>query len=139
MTRNYQLFIDGVWRDASNGETMPAINPYNQEVHGLVPVATVDDVGEAVAAARRAFDTTWSKTSPGERSRLLNKVADLLGRAVADRAEMHRHAPPPRAAAGGSSVHARRSVREADTDAALRDAGIEPGDPRLHHDHGTDR
>ena len=78
MTRNYQLFIDGVWRDASNGETMPAINPYNQEVHGLVPVATVDDVGEAVAAARRAFDTTWSKTSPGERSRLLNKVADLL-------------------------------------------------------------
>jgi acyl-CoA reductase-like NAD-dependent aldehyde dehydrogenase len=78
MTETYKLLIDGVWRDASNGATMPAINPYNQEVHAHVPVATVGDVEEAVAAARRAYDKTWSKTTPGERARLLNKVADLL-------------------------------------------------------------
>uniref|UniRef100_UPI0026273B15 aldehyde dehydrogenase family protein n=1 Tax=Acidocella sp. TaxID=50710 RepID=UPI0026273B15 len=78
MTQTYQLFINGKWRDASNGATMPAINPYNQEVHGIVPVASVADVEEAIAAARRAFDSVWSQTTPGERAKLLNKAADLL-------------------------------------------------------------
>ena len=78
MIKTYQLFIDGRWRDASSGETIPAINPFNQEVHGQVPVATPGDVEEAVAAARRAYAAVWSKTTPGERARLLNKVADLL-------------------------------------------------------------
>jgi aldehyde dehydrogenase (NAD+) len=87
MAERYQLFIDGKWRDASGGATMPAINPYDQEVHGHVPVATVADVEEAIAAARRAFDTVWSKTTPGERAKLLNKAADLLD-ADADRMAM---------------------------------------------------
>ncbi|MEJ5975062.1 aldehyde dehydrogenase [Novosphingobium sp. PS1R-30] len=84
MTTTYQLFIDGQWRPAADGGTLPAINPYNQEVHATIPVATVGDVEEAIHAARRAFDRTWSKTTPGERAKLLNKVADLLD-ADADR------------------------------------------------------
>jgi (Z)-2-((N-methylformamido)methylene)-5-hydroxybutyrolactone dehydrogenase len=84
VTTTYQLFIDGQWRPASDGATMPAINPYDQDVHALVPVATVGDVEDAIEAARRAFKTTWSKTTPGERARLLNKVADLID-ADADR------------------------------------------------------
>jgi aldehyde dehydrogenase (NAD+) len=84
MTQKYQLFIDGKWRDASNGATMPAINPYNQEIHGIIPVASLADVEQAIAAARRAFDTVWSRTTPGERAKLLNKAADLLD-ADADR------------------------------------------------------
>lgn len=78
MTKTYQLYIDGKWRGAAGGATMPAINPYDQSVHAEVPVASAEDVDEAVAAARRAFDQVWSKTTPGERARLLNKVADLL-------------------------------------------------------------
>lgn len=78
MTATYQLYIDGRWRNASDGATMPAINPYNQEVHAIVPVATTEDVTEAVRAARVAFDTVWSKTTPGQRAKLLDKVADLL-------------------------------------------------------------
>ncbi len=78
MVEKYRLFIDGKWRDSSSGETMPAINPFNQEVHALIPVATMADVEDAVAAARRAFDSVWSKTTPGERAKLLNAVADLL-------------------------------------------------------------
>src|SRR5258708_1892494 len=74
----YQLYIDGKWRDASNGATIPAINPYNQDVHAHVPVATPGDVEDAIRAARRAYDTVWSKTTPGERAKLLGKVADLL-------------------------------------------------------------
>jgi len=84
MMQTYQLFIDGTWRAASDGKTIPAINPFNQEVHAAIAVATPGDVEEAVASARRAFDNTWSKTSPGERAKLLNKVADLLD-ADADR------------------------------------------------------
>ena len=82
-----KLYIDGKWRVSSSGETMPAVNPYNQEVHALVSVATPSDVAEAVAAAGRAFATVWSKTTPGERAKLLGKVADLLD-ADADRMAM---------------------------------------------------
>ena len=78
MIADYQLFIDGKWRAASDGATIPAINPYNQEVHAHIAVATPEDVNDAVRAARLSFDTVWSKTTPGERSKLLNKVADLL-------------------------------------------------------------
>jgi aldehyde dehydrogenase (NAD+) len=78
MVETYKLYIDGKWRPASDGATMPAINPYNQEVHAHVPVATIGDVEDAIRAARHAFDSTWSRTTPGERARLLNRVADLL-------------------------------------------------------------
>lgn len=84
MAETYQLFIDGKWRAASDGATMPAINPYNQEVWAHVPIASASDVDDAVAAARRAYENVWSKTTPGERARLLNKVADILD-ADADR------------------------------------------------------
>ena len=78
MTQSYQLFIDGRWRDASDGAMIPAINPYNQDVHGQVPIASAGDVAEAISAARRAYDTVWSQTTPGERAQLLNRLADLI-------------------------------------------------------------
>jgi len=84
MVEEYQLYIDGKWRNASDGATMPAINPYNQEVHAHVPVATAGDVQDAIQSARGAFAKVWSKTTPGARAKLLNKVADLLD-ADADR------------------------------------------------------
>ena len=76
--KKYQLHIDGKWRNASDGAAMPAINPFDQSVHATIPIATKADVEEAVTAARRAYETVWSKTAPGERASLLNKVADLL-------------------------------------------------------------
>jgi (Z)-2-((N-methylformamido)methylene)-5-hydroxybutyrolactone dehydrogenase len=84
MTETYKLFIDGKWREASNRATMPAINPYNQEVWAHVAVASEGDVADAIGAARRAYETVWSKTSPGARAKLLHKVADILD-ADADR------------------------------------------------------
>jgi len=84
MAETYKLFIGGSWRDAADGATLPATNPYNQEVHATIPVATAGDVDDAVVAARRAYETEWSKTTPGARAKLLNKVADLID-ADADR------------------------------------------------------
>jgi len=78
MTETYQLFIDGKWRPASDGATIPAINPFDQSVHAHIPVATPADVEEATVAARRAFDTGWNRTTPGQRAALMNKLADLI-------------------------------------------------------------
>jgi aldehyde dehydrogenase (NAD+) len=43
-----------------------------------LPAASDVQVAQAIDAARRAFDTEWSKTAGKERARLLNKLADLI-------------------------------------------------------------
>jgi len=62
-----------------------------------------------------------------------DKVVDLLGRAVADADATARRNRPGATTGPAPKVHAPRGEREADTDAALAAAGIEPDDPRLHH------
>ncbi|MBW8784109.1 MAG: aldehyde dehydrogenase [Novosphingobium sp.] len=84
MAERYQLYIGGQWRDSASGATMPAVNPFNQEVWAHVPVATPGDVDDAVSAARTAYEETWRETSGLERARLLHRLADLLD-ANADR------------------------------------------------------
>jgi hypothetical protein len=34
--QTYQLYIDGAWRAASDGATIPAIKPCNPEVHAHI-------------------------------------------------------------------------------------------------------
>lgn len=47
------------------------------------------DIDAAVRAARKAFATTWGKNVTGfERSRLLNKLADLIERDAQQLAEL---------------------------------------------------
>jgi (Z)-2-((N-methylformamido)methylene)-5-hydroxybutyrolactone dehydrogenase len=78
MTERYQLFIDGKWRDSSNGETMPAVNPFNQETWASIPVASEADIEAALDAARRAYESTWRHSTGLERAALINRLADLL-------------------------------------------------------------
>ena len=84
MVEAYQLFIDGEWRDGGRGETLPAVNPFNQEVWAAIPRATAADVADAVDAARRAYETTWRHSTGLERATLIHRLADLL-EADADR------------------------------------------------------
>ncbi len=84
MKTDYKLYIDGQWVADANQECFPTINPYTSEPWALIPQATNAQVAAAIAAARRAFDHHWSKTSGLERQRLLNRLADLL-EADADR------------------------------------------------------
>ena len=52
-------------------------------------LASEKDIDVAVAAARQAFNTTWGKNVTGwERSRLLNKLADLIERDAQELAEL---------------------------------------------------
>ncbi|MFV8817533.1 aldehyde dehydrogenase [Haliea sp. E17] len=84
MSEQYQMYIDGQWRDSASGETMACINPFDQSEWARIPVATSGDVEDALQAARAAYHSHWRHTSPGTRAGLLNKLADLMD-ANADR------------------------------------------------------
>jgi 1-pyrroline dehydrogenase len=72
--KNWQMFVGGDWRDSSDGQTLPVINPATKDVIANIPAGTASDVDEAVRSAHKAFET-WSETTPGERSRMLLKLA----------------------------------------------------------------
>ena len=75
------LFIDGQWVASGDGTCSNVINPSDGTVVTEVDVATDDQVQQAIAAARRAFDTTdWPRTPVKERAALLDRVADLIDR-----------------------------------------------------------
>ena len=75
------LFIDGQWVASGDGTCSPVVNPSDGTVVTEVDVATDEQVQQAIAAARRAFDTTdWPRTPTGERAALLDRVADLIDR-----------------------------------------------------------
>lgn len=62
MWHEERLLIDGELVTAGSGGTFETVNPSTEEVLGVAADATVDDANAAVAAARRAFDTTdWSR------------------------------------------------------------------------------
>ncbi len=75
-----QLYIDGQLRDAEGGKVFDVINPWTGEVAGQAADASANDVNEAIAAARRAFDTTdWSSNIP-LRVALVTKLRALFER-----------------------------------------------------------
>ncbi len=72
-----QLWIDGAWADGA--ARMVVINPATGQQYAEVVDASRDDVDRAVQAAHTAFyDGRWSRLTPGERSKALWKLADLL-------------------------------------------------------------
>lgn len=79
VTLQGQAFIAGRFQGAVSGETFPAINPATEEK--LTDVASCDaaDVDLAVSAAREAFVSgVWSDLAPGDRKRILLRLADLV-------------------------------------------------------------
>ncbi|MGE7185745.1 aldehyde dehydrogenase family protein [Peribacillus sp. NPDC006672] len=79
MGKKYQLFIDGKWVDSLSGKTFESLNPATDEVNAVVAEAGPEDVDLAVKAARKAFESgLWAEMTPGDRGRLLNKVAQAL-------------------------------------------------------------
>jgi len=55
----------------------PILNPRTGALIVDIPEASTAQVDRAAAAARRAFDT-WSRTTPGERSAALLRIADRI-------------------------------------------------------------
>ncbi|MEO5843769.1 MAG: NAD-dependent succinate-semialdehyde dehydrogenase [Caldimonas sp.] len=74
---NTQLYIDGEWRPARSGRTMPVVNPATGDTIGKLAFAERADLDHALEAAARGFET-WKKVSAYERSKIMRKAAALL-------------------------------------------------------------
>lgn len=77
MYKNVLLHINGAWRPARDGRTMPIVNPSTEAELGSLAHAGVDDLDEALAAAAKGFEA-WRRVSPFDRSKLMRKAATIL-------------------------------------------------------------
>jgi len=85
--RESRLFIDGKLV-AGGGGTFPTINPATEEVLGVAADATVDDMGQAMQAARRAFDETDWSTNVELRVRCVRQLQDVLTKHIEELREL---------------------------------------------------
>ncbi|NLA36363.1 MAG: aldehyde dehydrogenase family protein [Actinobacteria bacterium] len=69
-----KLLIDGTLRDAADGARYDNVNPATGQVIGQAPDASLADIDEAIAAARRAFDDTDWSTNVELRVRCLRQL-----------------------------------------------------------------
>jgi succinate-semialdehyde dehydrogenase / glutarate-semialdehyde dehydrogenase len=79
-----EMIINGEKRGARNGETTPVFNPATMEVIDTIPMATIEDVEEALDFAQIG-KKVWAKTPIHERSEILIRFSQLL---QAHRAEL---------------------------------------------------
>ena len=81
------LLINGDWRAAASGRTLPTLDPATGREIGQIAAAGPADIDQAVQAARGALDT-WRHTTPVERARILWAIADLIERHIDVLAEL---------------------------------------------------
>lgn len=81
------LFIDGAWRAASDGQTFPVENPATQQVIAKVADASIED-GKAAAAAAATALPAWSRRAPRARAEILRRAYELVIAAKDDLADL---------------------------------------------------
>ncbi|SER28137.1 aldehyde dehydrogenase family protein [Arthrobacter sp. OV608] len=70
------FFLDRTWRAAKSDRSYDVISPRSEERAGCFPAASREDIDDAVAAARKAFDEgPWPRISPAERAEYLSRIA----------------------------------------------------------------
>ena len=77
----YQMYVGGRFVDG-RGDDVTTINPGTEEALASVSTAGIADVDDAVAAARAAYEQSWSRISGAERGKYLYRIA----RGIAERA-----------------------------------------------------
>jgi acyl-CoA reductase-like NAD-dependent aldehyde dehydrogenase len=80
--QTYRLFIDGSWVEPAKGG-YAVVNPATEGVVAEAPEAGVDQVQDAVAAARAAFPA-WAHRPASERAEILDRLADAFERRIPD-------------------------------------------------------
>lgn len=74
---SYGLFIDGEFREGTGG-SFATISPATEKHIAEIANASEADVDLAVAAARRAYEKTWSRMSGVDRGKYLFRIARLV-------------------------------------------------------------
>jgi hypothetical protein len=87
MACEFQLLINGVCRDGSDGESVDVINPAAGLSFGKVAYASPADIEEVVHLAERGL-RTWSAVPPWERGRILKEAAARLRAGIVRIAEV---------------------------------------------------
>jgi delta 1-pyrroline-5-carboxylate dehydrogenase len=84
-----KLLINGQWSESNR--SFDTFNPATGEVLTQVADAGAQEVDQAVAAARKAFDDVagpWRKMSASERGKVLWRIADLIEKNIEELAEL---------------------------------------------------
>jgi aldehyde dehydrogenase (NAD+) len=74
----YELFIGGEFVAPKEGRYFDSINPSNEQVLARIASAGKDDVDRAVKAARKAYESSWSKLKPAERGKYIYRIARVM-------------------------------------------------------------
>jgi len=77
MNIQHQLFINGEFVDAQDGNIIEVLNPYDNSILARVAEAREADIDKAVAAAKAAFPA-WRDKAAMDRGLLLLKLADAI-------------------------------------------------------------
>src|SRR5579862_2841272 len=78
VSQAYKNFINGEWVAPKSGKTLENRNPANtDEVLGIFPLSSAEDVDAAVAAAKAAYKS-WRLTPAPKRAEILFRAAELL-------------------------------------------------------------
>ena len=75
--RHYDNFIGGKWVPPVKGQKFENITPIDGSVVCTIARSTAEDIELALDAAHAAKDA-WGRTSPADRARVLNKIADRM-------------------------------------------------------------
>ncbi len=78
LKETYDLFINGKFVAPKSGKYFDTINPANEKVLAKVAEANEADIDSAVKAARKAYDTVWSKLSGKERGKYIYRIARII-------------------------------------------------------------
>ena len=75
--KRYENFIGGKWVAPVAGKYFANISPITGATICEVPRSDAQDIEKALDAAHAAKDA-WGRTSPAERARILNQIADRI-------------------------------------------------------------
>ncbi len=75
----YLLYINGEFREAKSKEYFDSVNPADDSVNAQISKGTVEDVQDAIKAAREAFDDgRWTNLDGAERGRMIKQIVDKI-------------------------------------------------------------
>ncbi len=74
--RKFKLYINGAFREPRSKEYFEVRDPSNGEVLGLVPLASKEDIDEAVESSRMGFKA-WLGLNPSQRKNILYKISQI--------------------------------------------------------------
>ncbi len=75
---SHKNYINGEWVEASGGKGIENRNPANtDDLVGIFPASTAEDVNRAVEAAKKAFDK-WRLTPAPKRAEILYRAAEIM-------------------------------------------------------------